>query len=83
MDRGLGVLLSSRLDPPEFDEARHWFTQAAESGHTDAQYNLGLMLEDQLDPPDYDEARRWYTAAAEAGHTDAQYNLKDVRERWN
>jgi O-antigen/teichoic acid export membrane protein len=72
----LGMLLATRLDPPDLAEARTWYTRAAEAGHTDAQYNLGVLLADLLDPPDLAEARTWYTRAAEAGDADAQYALR-------
>ena len=50
----LGVLLAAQLDPPDLDEARHWYEQAAAAGHTGAMNNLGYLLAAQLDPPDLD-----------------------------
>ena len=67
----LGLLLASRVDPPELDQARGWFQKAAEAGHTGAMYNLGILLADHVDPPELDQARGWYQKAAEAGHPDA------------
>ncbi|MCQ1948804.1 trypsin-like peptidase domain-containing protein [Arthrobacter sp. zg-Y859] len=57
----LGVLLSERLDPPDLDGARHWYTQAANAGQTSAMNNLGVLLSHLLDPPELDGARHWYT----------------------
>jgi hypothetical protein len=68
----LGLLLADRLDPPDLDQARHWFEQAAAAGHTDAMINLGDLLATRLDPPDLDEARHWYEQAAAGGNTEAQ-----------
>ena len=61
----LGVLLATLLDPPELDQARYWYEQAAAAGDTGAMYNLGLLAE-RLDPPDLDQARHWYEQAAAA-----------------
>ena len=54
----LGVLLQDS-DP---GQARHWYEQAAEAGHTDAMTNLGVLLQDS----DPGQARRWYEQAAES-----------------
>jgi TPR repeat protein len=37
----LGVLLADRLEPPRLDEARTWWTRAAEAGHREAMSALG------------------------------------------
>ena len=71
----LGLLLATRLHPPDLAGARTWWAQSAEAGNTDAQFNLAVLLADQLDPPDLAGALRWYREAAEAGDTDAQFNL--------
>jgi TPR repeat protein len=42
------VLLADFVDPPELDEARRWYTAAAEAGHTAASDALA-RLDDQ--PP--------------------------------
>lgn len=68
----LGLLLATRLVPPELHEARRWYTAAAEAGDAFAQVNLGILLANEWDPRELDEARRWYTAAAEAGDPAAQ-----------
>ena len=48
----------------------------AESGDSDAQYNLGYMYYNGLGLlQDYAEAVRWYRLAAAQGDADAQYNL--------
>jgi sugar phosphate isomerase/epimerase len=74
MPRTTWGVLELWRDPPDRDEARRWFTVAAEAGNAHAQYCLG-MYATELDPPDLDAARRWFTAAAEGGDPFAQYNL--------
>ena len=71
----LGLLLATRLHPPDLAGARTWWARAAEAGNTDAQFNLGVLLADRLNPPDLAGARTWWARAAEAGDTDAQFNL--------
>ena len=34
------AIVLTELDPPEVDEARRWYTQAAQAGHTEAMNNL-------------------------------------------
>jgi TPR repeat protein len=46
----LGALLAERLDPPQHDEARAWWTRAAEAGDTGAMFNLGVLLAKQAGP---------------------------------
>ena len=70
-----------RLDPPEMEAARRWWTLAAEAGDVDAQFNLGVLFADLLSPPDLAEARRWYTRAAEAGDAEAQLSLERLGGR--
>ena len=48
----------TQLDPAELEEARRWFTAAAEAGRVSAQIHLGVLLATQLDPPELGEARR-------------------------
>lgn len=50
--------------------------QRAESGNTDAQFEIGLMYESGCGvKPDYERAFHWYRKAANAGHPSAQNNL--------
>ena len=39
------------MDPPDPDEARDWYTKAAEAGHGGARFKLRLLLAAQLDKP--------------------------------
>ena len=77
----LGVLLATTGELPELDEARIWWTKAAQAGHTSAQYNLGVLLATTADPPELDEARTWWTRAAEAGNADARDAIKKFGAR--
>ena len=50
--------------------------QAAEQGHTFAQYFLGVMYANGKGvPQDYLEAEKWFRKAAEQGQASAQFNL--------
>ncbi|QGF23478.1 hypothetical protein Rai3103_07130 [Raineyella fluvialis] len=71
----LGILLGTRMDPPDLIEARHWWTTAANAGNTSAMNNLAILLATKTDPPDLIEARHWWTTAANAGNTSAMNNL--------
>lgn len=60
----------------DYAAARNAWQPLAESGQSNAQFNLALLYANGLgvaqSPP---EARRWFQAAAEQGNTQAQYNL--------
>ena len=57
-------------------QAKHWFTQAAIQGLTEAQYALGkLLLSGDLEVRDPDEGIRWLKQAAENGSHFAAYRL--------
>jgi TPR repeat protein len=70
----LGTALNY-VDPPALEQAREWFTKAAEAGNVDSQCDLGTLLVQSFDPPEIAEGRRWWTMAAEAGDAVAQRNL--------
>ena len=48
---GLARLLADLHNPPELEEARTWYTRAAEAGHSGARFKLGLLLAAQLAKP--------------------------------
>ncbi len=49
--------------------AFHWYLQAAEQGHADAQYQVGLMYElGQGVDKDIGEAELWYQRAVDQGY---------------
>ena len=60
-------------------QAAHWYRQAAEAGHANAQYNLAVMLfnGDGI-PQDKEQAMDWYRKSAEQGFMRAQHNLADI-----
>ncbi|KAL3673426.1 hypothetical protein V7S43_001138 [Phytophthora oleae] len=81
----LGLLMCEKAahlkDTHQHDEflalARVRFTQAAEQGHRDAQYELGIFHEygrGGCESNDM-EAATWYAKAAEQGHTGAESSL--------
>ena len=61
----------------DFATARHWFSKAAEQGHSEAQFRLGFLLlqgrEDEIPKPS--EAAEWFLKAANNGHVEAQFTL--------
>ncbi|MGA2179844.1 MAG: tetratricopeptide repeat protein [Verrucomicrobiota bacterium] len=65
-ENGFGV----KKDPAE---AAHWYQQAAEQGHSDAQNSLGMLLATARQ--DYPGAAQWFGRAAAQENPDAQYNL--------
>ncbi len=68
----LGVLLSAHASPQDYREAALWFSQAAEAGFADSQYNLALLYERGLGlEQDLSRAYYWYEAAAKAGDKEA------------
>ena len=59
-----------------YKEASAYFTKAASSGNSEAQYILGYIYTGgQGVKYDLSKALAWYTKAAMAGHTNAQINL--------
>ncbi len=68
-DFGYGV-------PQDDQEARRWYTKAAETGHAEAQFNLGRMYwKGRGIPRDYEQAAQWFRKAADQGDVDAQFRL--------
>jgi TPR repeat protein len=64
------------------DEALQLWTQAADQGHSLAQYNLGTIYErGRSVPPSDKEAIKWFQKAADQGHVDAQFNLGVMYEK--
>ncbi len=60
----------------DYDEAIKWYTEAAEQGHTMAQFNLGVIYNsDEHVERDPYKAVKWWSKAAESGYAPAQYNL--------
>ena len=62
--------------PTDPEKGFSWYTQAAEQGDAEAQFNLGVCYDVgdgvQKDPQ---KAADWYFKAAEQGHPKAQFNL--------
>lgn len=60
-----------------------WWTKAAESGHSDAQFMVGTFHQTGFCTPfDLSEARKWFERAAAKGHLEAQHRLKRMGV-WN
>lgn len=73
----LSKLYFSRKGQPLPNEAVYWLRTAAESGNTEAQYDLGFRLaRGQGIEKDSEQARLWLERAANAGHTEALNALK-------
>jgi len=60
----------------DYEKAFHWYKQAGEQGHTEAQFAVGLLynLGQGVDHDDV-MAANWFLRAANAGLDDAQFNL--------
>ena len=60
----------------DFEQAAHWYLQAAEQDHLKASYNLGhLYLEGTGVPKNAGKAVRYWRQAAELNYPPAQYNM--------
>ena len=57
----------------DYDNAKYWFTKAAEADHPTSQHNLGYLYYKILH--DYDNAKYWFTKAANSNHSGSQNNL--------
>jgi TPR repeat protein len=56
-----------------------WFREAAERGHSQAQYNLGNMyLKGQGVKADREAAEKWFRKAADQGHKGAKKALETM-----
>jgi hypothetical protein len=53
-------------------EAKNWYSKAAEFGNSQAMINLGVLLQEEGYKQ---EAKEWYRMAADGGDTQAMYNL--------
>ena len=73
----VGVIhLNGDGDLKNYDEARKWFTLAADQKLPKAQYNLGLIHERGLGVPrSSPEAIVWYSRCADLGYVPGQLNL--------
>lgn len=72
-------LLSAPEAAQDYAGANRRFEQAAELGHTKAQYFLGMAYYTGRGVrQSYPRARRWLEMAAQQGHAYAQYHLGDI-----
>lgn len=59
-----------------YQQALHWYKQAAAQGNAIAVYNVGVLHDKGLGlKKDYKEAGKWYRKSADMGYSTAQYNL--------
>lgn len=67
----------------DYQKAFKWYLEAAESGITNAQYNLGVMYlnGDVKNKIDFKKAQRWLRKAAEQGNAVAQSQLGYLYEK--
>ncbi|MDH5325249.1 MAG: sel1 repeat family protein [Gammaproteobacteria bacterium] len=82
--RGVFADMKSALDAVEkkdFKQAASLFTELAESGDVEAQYNLAMLLrQGQGVDQDYKGAAQWFRKAADQGLADAQFHLGNMYE---
>lgn len=63
------------FDRGDFVQAMAEWTNAAERGDPEAEFQLGMLFERGDLKQDYKQADHWYEAAAEQGHIGAEYRL--------
>lgn len=76
-----------RYDP---DEACYWWTEAANNGNVNCQYNLGLLYHGELSTMFYDPnlAGYWFNVAANNGDQEAyemltkHYRYSNFSQKW-
>ena len=79
-------VLSSSTGRPDsaqdYPSAIQWFTEAANRGLADSQYNLGVLYETGRGvPASMAEAYKWYALAARSGDKDAIKRRDALREK--
>lgn len=77
----LAVLFAAGTDgvAPDNEAAARWFTQAAELGVKDSQFNLGILSAKGVGlPQNLEESYKWFAIAANAGDKDAAQKRDDV-----
>jgi TPR repeat protein len=62
-------------DRGAYTAAEQLWRQAAEAGHTDAQFDVGMVLHERGDTDSLAQSEQLWRSAANAGHARAQYNL--------
>jgi TPR repeat protein len=73
---GLKFATGTEGEGQDYEQAAHWYRQAAEQNHALAQFNLAMMyLEGQGVEQDAAEAAIWFQKAAVQGDAGAQFNL--------
>lgn len=68
-------------DNSDYETAFSYFRQAAEQGHTNAEYEVGMCYldGDGVNEDEY-EAAKWFRKAALKGHAEAQFELAELLE---
>ncbi|WP_246663608.1 peptidoglycan-binding protein [Phyllobacterium endophyticum] len=77
----LAVLFAGGIEgaAPDNEAAVRWFTQAAELGVKDSQFNLGILSAKGVGmPQNLEESYKWFALAAIAGDKDAAQKRDDV-----
>src|ERR1051325_2026960 len=73
---GLGLNFATRNGSLDYSQAAHWFLEAANQGHSLAQFNLALMLASGQGVGKNDtQALAWRGKSAAQGDAGAKYNL--------
>lgn len=65
-----------QANPPNYEQAAHWYRCSADQGHAEGQNALGTIYLNGLgQEPNPEEAVHWYRLAALQGEATALYNL--------
>ena len=75
--KGLSISLGES-GPPDLDQAGVYWKQAADMGHTEAQYRYAKFLHDKKDASRVPESKKYFKMAADHGYTEAQHEYADL-----
>jgi len=71
-------LLNQKTPEQHLNEAKKWYTQAAQNGHTEAQCQLARI---ELESGNYQAALIWYTKAAKSGSEEATRGIMSIMSK--
>ena len=66
-----------RGGPPQFDQAKLWYTKASKLGDPVAPFAIGQMYESRW--RDLEQAAHWYKISSKRGHIDATAALNRLQ----
>lgn len=74
------MLLDQKMpEGQRLNEAKKWYGQAADNGHSEAQCQLAEI---ELESGNYEIALKWYTKAAESGHDESLIEIMSLMNKY-